>query len=61
MILYTTDSDRIDPDFKPANHVRHRPVASYVQSVFLAWELGDVLMNPAPHMGGCDFYIYGRV
>jgi SAM-dependent methyltransferase len=60
VILYTTDSDRIDPDFKPADHVRHWPVALYVQSNFPAWELGDILMNPAPHMGGCDFYIYSR-
>ena len=60
VILYTTDSDSIDPDFKPASHVRHRPVSEYVQTVFPHWEIREVLLNPAPHMGGCDFYIYGR-
>ena len=60
VILYTTDSDSIDPDFKPASHVRHRPVTSHVQTVFPDWEILGVLLNPAPHMGGCDFYMYGR-
>lgn len=58
--LYTTDSDRIDPDFVPASHVRHWPVATYVEEAFPDWELIDLIMNPAPHMGGCDFYIYER-
>jgi hypothetical protein len=60
VILYTTDSDSIDPDFKPAAHVKHRPVTSYVQTVFPQWEIREVLLNPAPHMGGCDFYMFGR-
>jgi len=58
--LYTTDSDRIDPEFIPANHVRHWPVSTYVKEAFPDWELIDLIMNPAPHMGGCDFHIYER-
>jgi SAM-dependent methyltransferase len=60
VILYTTDSDLIEKDFVPADHVRHWPVPTYVEATFPDWEHLDVIMNPAPHMGGSDFYIYQR-
>ena len=60
VILYTTDSDFIDPDFVPAAHVRHWPVGQHVETMFPGWQADNVILNPAPHMGGCDFYMFGR-
>ena len=60
VVLYTTDSDTIDPDFKPAAHVRHRPVVEHINATFPLWQLMMVVRNPAPHMGGSDFYVYSR-
>ena len=60
VILYTTDADFIDPDFVPAAHVRHWPVAAHVETRFPDWRADDVILNPAPHMGGSDFYLYSR-
>lgn len=60
VILYTTDSINIDPDFVPADHVRHRPVSSYVETEFVNWHNTVTLRNPNPELGGCDFMVYWR-
>ena len=60
VILYTTDSDYIDPGFVPAPHVKHRYVAHHVEKNVRGWRLENFVLNPAPRNGGCDFYIYGR-
>jgi SAM-dependent methyltransferase len=60
VILYTTDSDYLDPDFVPADHVRHWPVSAYAQKAFPKWTFYQQLVNPKPELGGCDFLVYRR-
>ena len=60
VILYTTDNDYIDPDFVPAQHVKHRFVAKHIEKNVGGWQLENVIVNPAPRNGGCDFYMFGR-
>jgi SAM-dependent methyltransferase len=60
VVLYTTDSDYLDPSLYSAGHVRHWPVEAYVAKAFPAWKPEDVFLNPRPELGGSDFFVYRR-
>ena len=62
VILYTSDSDRVQQITAP--HCRHRPVARYVSGAFPAWQLVRHIENANPWLGDlalgslADFYVY---
>lgn len=56
VILYTTDSDVVDPSLYTAEHVKHRPVCRDVKARFPGW----LMMDCEPEPNGVDFYWYQR-
>ena len=56
VMLYTTDSDNVDPSLYTADHVKHRPVCRDVTQRFPGW----MLMDCEPKPNGVDFYMYQR-
>ena len=56
VILYTTDSDIVDPSLYTADHVQHRPVCRDVTSRFANW----LMVDSAFTVGGIGFYTYER-
>ena len=56
VILYTTDSDLVDPALVSAEHVLHRPVCRDVTSRFGGWLMIDTMLTA----GGSGFYTYER-
>ena len=56
VILYTTDSDVVDPSLYTADHVKHRPVCRDVTARFPGWLMTDCELAA----GGSDFYTYQR-
>lgn len=56
VILYTSDSDAVDPSLYTADHVRHRPVCRDVTARFPEW----LMMDCEPNPDGSDFYTYQR-
>ena len=56
VILYTTDSDVVDPALVSAEHVLHRPVCRDVTSRFGGWLMIDSVLTA----GGSGFYTYQR-
>ena len=56
VVLYTTDSQVVDPNLYMADHVLHRPVCDHVARWFPNWDLTDSLLT----VGGSGFYTYGR-
>ena len=56
VILYTTDSDLVDPALVSADHVLHRPVCDHVSRRFPGWMMIDCLLTA----GGSGFYTYER-
>ena len=56
VILYTTDSDLVDPSLVSAEHVLHRPVCRDVTSRFGGWLMIDTVLTA----GGSGFYTYQR-
>jgi len=56
VILYTTDSDTVDPALVSAEHVLHRPVCRDVTSRFAGWLMIDSVLTA----GGSGFYTYQR-
>ena len=56
VILYTTDSDTVDPSLVSAEHVLHRPVCRDVTSRFANWLMIDTVLTA----GGSGFYTYQR-
>lgn len=68
VILYTSDSDRLDVTEYVPPHVRHRPVTQDIGNRFPEWRLRERVENAYPHAGGdgrltsfADFYIYEAV
>ena len=56
VILYTTDSDVVDPALVSAEHVLHRPVCRDITSRFGGWLMIDTVLTA----GGSGFYTYER-
>ena len=56
VILYTSDSDTVDPALVSADHVKHRPVCRDVTSRFAGWLMIDTVFTA----GGSGFYTYQR-
>ena len=56
VILYTSDSDVVDPSLVSAEHVKHRPVCRDVTAGFPEWLMTDCVLTA----GGSDFYTYQR-
>ena len=56
VILYTTDSDVVNPLLPTADHVKHRPVCRDVTERFPDWMMTDCVLTA----GGSDFYSYER-
>ena len=56
VVLYTTDSDVVDPALVSADHVLHRPVCADVADRFPGWLMIDCLLT----LGGSGFYTYER-
>lgn len=56
VILYTTDSDTVDPALVSAEHVKHRPVCRDVTAGFPDWLMIDCVLTA----GGSGFYTYQR-
>ena len=56
VILYTTDSDVVDPSLYTADHVLHRPVCRDVTAGFPEWLMIDSVVTA----GGSGFYTYER-
>lgn len=56
VILYTTDSDTVDPALVSAEHVKHRPVCRDVTAGFPDW----LMIGTEAGAGGSGFYTYQR-
>lgn len=56
VVLYTTDSQVVDPNLYMADHVLHRPVCADVADRFPGWQMIDTLLTA----GGSGFYTYER-